>query len=524
MAEALAADARREIEAHGLTIDEAERQLALLRDPPPPADLVRACVRGDGIRALETHEHARLEAAADRVVAAGRVTKMVPASGAATRMFHTLLRARAGGDPIPARRLLRELRRFPFYAALAAIWPGGADALDRAAEAGDPAPVLDVLLGGAGDADGDRTASGLGLADRPKALIPFHVVDGVARTAFDEHLAEAAGHLADDAGRVRAHVTVGAAHRSAFDEALAQGLAPTLAEELGVTFDVGFSVQRPSTDTLALGADDAPMRAASGDLLFRPGGHGALIDNLHALATGSAAADLVLIRNIDNVQPPQHRGVVVRWQRRLLGLLAELQARIHNVLDRLDEDVEILDDPRWRADVLDFVADGLGVPEIRERADASSSDLAAALRDALDRPLRVCGMVPNEGEPGGGPYWVRGASGRVRRQIVESAQIDSDDPAQAAIVAGATHFNPVDLACALRDRAGAPYDLARYVDPQTAFVADKSLDGRPLRALERPGLWNGAMAGWLTVFVEVPAATFAPVKTIFDLLRSEHQP
>jgi hypothetical protein len=348
------------------------------------------------------------------------------------------------------------------------------------------------------------------------------------RTAFEEQLVEAAALLADREGRVRVHFTVPPEAREAIEAHLAEArgrLEPRLNDGRGVTFDVTFSVQSPGTDTLALDPETGgPFRLESGELLFRPGGHGSLIENLAALARGGhEGGDLVFVKNIDNVQPDRVKDEVVRWKEILGGHLLELRERSRELIDRL-RDGGSTDPGVTRAEVLAFLAEHLGVrlPPGSEASQASPE----ALIDRLDRPLRVAGMVVNRGEPGGGPFWVRspeGPHGETSAQIVERSQVDESVPEQAQAFREATHFNPVDLVCSLRSFDGTPYDLPRYVDERAVFLAEKSHGGQKLVALERPGLWNGAMAGWNTAFVEVPDATFSPVKTVFDLLRKEHR-
>jgi Domain of unknown function (DUF4301) len=408
------------IEAQGLTVEEVERQAALLRDPPPAAKLLRPCTAGDGIVRIEEAEHAELLALAKAAAEAGRLSKFVPASGAASRMFDFLTR-----DPDhPDVRCFREnAASFAF-------------------------------------SSGDLQA----LAALPKGLLPFHRYPGGVRTPFEEHLVEAAATVRDAAGVCRVHVTVPPGHRAAFEAVLEQS-RPRLERETGARFEVRFSEQAPSTDTVAIDEEGRLFRDSEGRLLFRPGGHGALLKNL-----AETEGDVVLVKNIDNIVPDDLRAPTVLWKRLLSGLLVRIERT----------------SPR-------------------------------------DRPLRACGVVRNEGEPGGGPFWVEGPGGESC-QIVESAQADPASPAQAAIWRAATHFNPVDLACSLRDSSDRPFDLSRFVDERAVFIARKTHEGRTLFALERPGLWNGAMASWETVFVEVPKETFAPVKTALDLLRPEHQP
>ncbi|HUP42665.1 MAG TPA: DUF4301 family protein, partial [Thermoanaerobaculia bacterium] len=543
----------RQLEGHGISEAEAERQLALLASPPQPPKLARPCTAGDGIARLDPARHGGLSARYDEARAAGRAMKLVPASGAASRMFKTLLpwaayagqpevlakevsrRAVAGdpaaGDPI---RFLSELPRFPFYDELAAAFAGPSEIerhdLEELRRRGEAGAILHALL----------APERLGYDARPKALIPFHRYGGSgsgaagaarsgrgaagpasagdgggeARTAFAEHLVEAAGFLAGGDGRVRLHFTVPPEAREAIEDHLADA-RERLERRLGVTFEVTFSVQSPATDTLALDpGTGGPFRLANGRLLLRPGGHGALIRNLDAVAR--AGGDLVFVKNIDNVQPDRVKDEVVRWKKLLGGHLLELRERVAELLGELAAEGGEREAER-------FLAEHLGFQAPAAWQDLSPEERRRRLAERLDRPLRVAGMVVNRGEPGGGPFWVRSGDGSVSAQIVERSQIDEQVPGQIRVFNASTHFNPVDLACAVRDFRNQPYDLPRYVDESAVFIAEKSHEGRPLLALERPGLWNGAMAGWNTAFVEVPETTFSPVKTVFDLLREEHQ-
>jgi hypothetical protein len=505
---------RAALAARGIAVSEAERQLGLLAAPPSYAALVRPCTVGDGIERLADERRVALRARAARAAAAGRIGRFVPASGAATRMFQSLLswRARGGAtsraaldaavatdaDARAVAAFLDGLERFAFHAPLAAVLARAGHDLARLAAAGPVEPVLAALL----DADG------LGYAERPKGLLAFHRGPTGTRTAFEEQLEEAAlGARAVD-GACRLHFTVSPEHLAGF-ETLIGWAGPQAGARHGARFDVTFSTQSPATDTLALGDDGRPVRDAAGALLFRPAGHGALIGNLDALG-----ADVVLIKNVDNVQPDGRREATLEAWAVLAGLALETQEQAHDLIERLDDPE---DDGACDAAVA-WARETLGLEP------AAGGDRRAELRAWLDRPVRVGGMVPNTGEPGGGPFWVRGHDGAVRSQIVESAEVDPDSPAQQAVMRGATHFNPVFLACALRDPRGVPHALHRFVDDQAVIVTRKSAGGRGLRALERPGLWNGAMAGWLTRFVEVPLEVFTPVKTVNDLLRPEHQP
>jgi hypothetical protein len=506
-AERITAADERQLAMRGIPVAEARRQLEWLRRPPEYARLERPCTAGDGIQRLEPARLEGLLAHHAAAAGAGRVSAFVPASGAATRMFKDLLAAAAlpGGltpsavaalDRPEARALeafVAALPRFAFEPALREALAARGAELAALRTAGPWRPLIDTLLGG----------GGLDYASLPKALLAFHRAAEGVRTAFEEHLVEAAVLLRDAAGACRLHVTVSPEHRSGFDALLA-GAGAAHAARLGVRYAIELSEQHPDTDTIAAELAGGPFRGAAGELLFRPAGHGALLRNLE-----QARGDLVFLKNIDNVAVDALKAETARWSEALVGLASELAASVHALRARLDDRA----DAAALADAARFASGTLGLEVSAERA---------ALCDALDRPLRVCGMVPNTGEPGGGPFWVRGHDGRVTRQVVETAQV-APDPAQQEILKRATHFNPVFIACALRDRHGEPWPLERFVDPDTAIVTRKSAGGRELLALERPGLWNGAMAGWNTIFVEVPLAVFNPVKTVFDLLRPEHQ-
>jgi hypothetical protein len=498
----------------GISEPEVARQLRLFANPPRPAALVRPCTVGDGIDRLDAETRPRAQHAYDAAARAGRLLKFVPASGAATRMFQSLvavrqrpgeitragLEARAADGDGDSREVLTFIdgrSRFPFVDALAEAIARRGENLDELARRGIIGPVLAALL----DPDG------LAFAALPKALLPFHRHPGGSRTAFEEHVLEGAAYARSAAGTVRLHFTVSPEHDAAC-RTLLEALRPRCEARADVRLDVGFSHQQRATDTLAVDLDDQPLRDADGRLVLRPGGHGALIENINDLR-----GDVVFLKTVDNIQPEHRRGPTLEWMRLLTGHLVALQDALVGHLAALSggapSQVQIAAAQR-------FARAAFG-------EDVSSPD-AAALVEALDRPLRVCGMVRNTGEPGGGPFWVRGPDGRTRRQIVESAQIDLDDGAQRALFEASTHFNPVLIACAVRDWRGRPFDLHRFIDESAVFIACKSKDGQELKALERPGLWNGGMAAWHTVFVEVPIETFTPVKSVNDLLRPEHQP
>jgi hypothetical protein len=503
-----------DLQRRGLAPAEAERQLALLRDPPPPPRLERACAIGDGIERLDAERQRALVARCEASRDAGEWTRFIPASGAATRMFQDLLKwlaAPAGpvgldvdagvaaGDP--AARALREfvdgLSRFAFHDDLAHALAARGRPLAGLLERREYRPLLEVLL----------TPDGLGYATLPKGLLAFHRAADGARTAFDEQLAEGAPLVRDHAGVARFHFTVSPGHEALFRDALDPARRrPAFA---GTRLEVGFSHQSPATDTIAAALDGGPFHDREGRLVFRPAGHGALIGNLGAIATPFA-----FVKNIDNIAAERLREPSRWWSRVLAGRAIELTDAVGGALARLGDSAD--------AAAVEHAEKVLRMFGVASPVDVT--DRRGWLTGQLRRPIRVCGMVPNTGEPGGGPFWVRDEAGGASLQVVEAAQVDARDAGQRAVFAGGTHFNPVFLAARLADPAGGRFDLDRFVDPAAVIVTRKSSGGEELVALERPGLWNGAMAGWRTVFVEVPGTIFTPVKTIHDLLRPEHQP
>ena len=476
----------RQLTERGVSLDEARRQLDLLAGAHY-AKLIRPCTVSDGIRQLDEDEIAALHALHAEAARAGRFVKFVPASGAASRMFDTV---RANPES-----LLERLRCFPFYEELKAQVERGGQDLDRLAASGASETILNALLG----------PDGLDYAGRPKALMKFHHYADGGRTAFEEHLVEAGEYARGGDGLCRLHFTVSHGHQTMFEQ-IQREVEPRYRRLCDARFEIRYSTQKSSLDTLSVDAAGQPRRDQAGHLMFRPGGHGVLIDNLNQLQ-----ADLVFVKNIDNVQPDRVKPLVSHWKRALAGYLVRVQHEAFRQLDALcgsQPSAAVIDE------AVDFARTALGhglqsVPELIE---------------LLDRPLRVCGVVPNTDEPGGGPFWVEQPDGSVGLQIVETSQVDPHDEQQQGRLRSSTHFNPVDLVCGVRDRAGRPYDLFRYVDPEAVIVTRKSSGAGRYRVLERPGLWNGAMARWNTLFVEVPIETFSPVKTVIDLLRDEHQP
>lgn len=469
-----------QIERHGLTPEAVERQIENFRRGFPFLSVVRAASPGDGVRLVDAVQAD--EAVARYEQAAGKLTvvKFVPASGAATRMFKELfefVNDQKRGKGIDT--LLDNIKKFAFWPELGAVLPPGAD--DRA--------VVRAIV-----------SDGLCYGQKPKGLVTFHAYPEGARKAVEEHLVEGAEYAASE-GVARIHFTVSPEHMEGFKSLLTEKV-PVYEKRFGIRYDISFSVQKPSTDTIAVTPANEPFRQDDGTLLFRPAGHGALIENLSDID-----ADVIFIKNIDNVTTDARRGDTIRYKKVLAGILLDLQERAFEYLRALEVGGAEL------APIAAFIERELCV-KLPERYDT------ALLRAVLDRPIRVCGMVRNEGEPGGGPFWVANPDGTESLQIAESSQIA---PADMPLMQSATHFNPVDLVCGVRNSKGGKFDLRAYTDPSTGFISKKSAQGRDLLAQELPGLWNGAMARWNTVFVDVPITTFSPVKVVQDLLRPQHQ-
>ena len=471
---------RAQIEAHGLTVEQVEHQIENFQKGFPFLKVVAAASPEDGILILSQEEVAEAVAQYEAHANNLKIQKFVPASGAATRMFKELFEfVNEGKRGAGIDQLLDNLDKFAFYPELQHF---------VGAEADDKSKVEAIVK------------SGLCYGAKPKGLVTFHAYSDGNRKAVEEHLAEGAMYAASN-GVVKIHFTVSPEHIEGFRLLLDEKLS-RYEEKFGVKYEISFSVQKSSTDTIAVNPDNTPFLTDEGNLLFRPAGHGALIENLNEID-----ADIIFVKNIDNVTTDARKGDTVTYKKALAGILVGLQAEAAEHLANLKAGTANVQK------VENFIEKKLCTKLPAERD-------VALLISILDRPIRVCGMVRNEGEPGGGPFWVGNPDGTQSLQIAESSQIAPED---MPLMKSATHFNPVDLVCGVRRADGSKFDLTQYTDPETGFISSKSSGGRELRAQELPGLWNGAMAKWNTIFVDVPISTFSPVKVVQDLLRPQHQ-
>ena len=492
----------------GISEQQIETQLGQFKTGFPFLKLEAAAAIGRGIVAPTSDEGRKYVDAWQKYKAAGkRVVKFVPASGAASRMFKDMFAFVDADYDKPTtdfeKKYFDNIDKFAFYGELDAVCRknNGKGIKELVKEGNFKAVAANMLK-----------AEGLNYGQLPKGLLLFHNYPEGPRTPMEEHLVEGALYAASN-GEAHVHFTVSHEHMELFKQKVAQK-ADMYAKKYGIAYDITFSEQKPSTDTVAANPDGTPFRNSDGSLLFRPGGHGALIENLNEIE-----ADVIFVKNIDNVVPDRLKGDTVLWKQIIAGVLITLQKKAFEYLELLDsgkythEQIE---------EIIRFVQNDLCCrkADIKELEDA---DLVIYLRKKLNRPMRVCGVVKNVGEPGGGPFLTYNQDGTVSLQILESSQIDKSNKEYMEMFTKGTHFNPVDLVCAVKDYKGNAFDLPKFVDPTTGFISQKSKSGKELQALELPGLWNGAMSDWSTIFVEVPLSTFNPVKTVNDLLREQHQ-
>lgn len=492
----------------GISQDQIDTQLNYFSTGFPYLSIVAAASVGKGILKVEKEEEKMYLKAWQNFLCSGKkVTKFVPASGAASRMFKDLFAFLDADYEAPTTPFEKEffdrIRQFAFFGPLDEtcknLFDIGVVALCGEGRYKD---VVSALL----------DAEGMDYGNMPKGLLLFHKYPEGNRTPVGEHLTEGTFYAKNKLGEVDVHFTVSAEHKEMF-ELLVAARKLNYEFKLGATFSVSYSIQKSSTDTIAVDMHNEPFRDEDGSLLFRPGGHGALIENLNDIDS-----DVIFIKNIDNVVPDRLKENEARYKRLLAGILVVMQQRTHAYLNRLESGEASADE---LAEMLAFTEKELCISHPGDFA--SEEELKQYLKRKLDRPFRVCGMVKNEGEPGGGPFITVNPDGTASLQILESSQIDKNDPAAMEAFRNGSHFNPVDVVCGVRCNQGNKYNLTKFVDRNTGFISNKSKNGKELKALELPGLWNGAMSDWNTIFVEVPLSTFNPVKTVNDLLRPEHQ-
>lgn len=455
---------------------------------------------------LENYEQARQKC---------DLLKMVPASGSASRMFKDLftfmdtykgteeefLEFVQEKEPGTMHDFFLKLDELPFYTHLSAVmWNDGKD-IEKMLAKREYTEILKYIL----------SKKGLNYGNTPKGLVDFHVYRDFVRTAFDEHIVEGALYC-NNGKTATLHFTVSAEYMALFKNRLKK-VTKVFEKMFNVKYDVDFSIQKPSTDTVSIDENEEILRDENGEIVFRPGGHGALIYNLDELK-----ADIIFIKNIDNVIPDRSKGDTIKYKKLLAGTLLEVQHKVFGYLELLDKKPT-----EEQLQEIEAFTSTIGYKEAEGKTYKDQKERIKHLQNILNRPIRICGMVKNEGEPGGGPFWVKTKDGSSRLMIIESAQINQKDKDQKKIFDHSTHFNPVDLVCGIKNYKGKKFDLEKFIDTDQGFITNKSYKGKDIKVQELPGLWNGAMANWITLFVEVPLTTFTPVKTVFDLFRFEHR-
>ncbi len=501
-----------QLEEKGISKEKITDQIATFKEGIPFVKLKKTAIVGDGIHQYTKEEQNALITFFETHKRELSLLKFVPASGAASRMFKAMYNflevyspdqgsleeyLDTSGDKA-VKQFVEQITHLPFYDEIMMRITGS-----YSSEGEKVCQFVKTML----------SEDGLNYGFYPKGLLLFHRYDEGAVTPFEEHLKEAS-YYAKTQGQAQLHFTISVQHEELFKVEEAKA-TPKISEKTDTTFTVSYSNQKPSTDTLAVTLENVPFRNADGTILFRPGGHGALIENLN-----DQEADVIFIKNIDNVVVESNLNAVADSKKMLAGVLLKVQQKAFTFAKALEEE-EVTS--HLLKNVKGFLEQELNV-RLPENYDSFSvNDQVAILKDKINRPIRICGMVKNEGEPGGGPFWIQDKNGNISLQIIESAQVDMDNHDQVAIFKNSTHFNPVDLVCGVKNYKGEKYQLLNFVDAKQGFITEKTKEGKALKALELPGLWNGAMAFWNTLFVEVPLVTFNPVKTVNDLLKPSHQ-
>ncbi|UII74528.1 DUF4301 family protein [Flagellimonas sp. HMM57] len=501
-----------QLKQKGISKEKVMGQIETFKEGIPFVELKKAAVVSDGILKFSEKEENELIQYFENVRGDLELLKFVPASGAASRMFKAMFNFLDIYDPskeklsayiertgdTAVQKFTSEMKDFPFYHQIM-------DRISAKAKNSDEEAYLfvkEMLM-----------EDGLNYGFYPKGLLPFHKYGTESVTPFEEHLKEAALYAKTE-GKANLHFTISEQHDAMFRKEHAQA-GPKISKKTDTQFSITYSNQKPSTDTIAVDMENKPFKNNDGSILFRPGGHGALIENLN-----DQDADVIFIKNIDNVVIDDNLQEVADSKKMLAGVLTRVQAKAFEYAKMLEHNSisnEQLDEIKI------FLENKLNVRFPNDLMNLNLEGQVAMVKDKINCPIRVCGMVKNEGEPGGGPFWIKDSENDVSLQIIESAQIDTSNEEQAAILKNATHFNPVDLICGVRNHKGEKYNLLDFIDTKQGFITEKTKEGKELKALELPGLWNGAMAYWNTIFVEVPLVTFNPVKTVNDLLKPTHQ-
>ena len=504
----------KQIEEHQLSVELINQQIENFKKGFPPSDLVDNITFESGLQSLTDEQAEELIKFYESNLKGLELIKFVPASGAASRMFKSLfafLNDYKGTEEDYAKMtadqgsgsvftFFKKIEQFAFFNDLKEKYQEvTGNGLEEDQLKKQYTNILDTLL----------NEPGINYGSLPKGLLKFHQYGDYSRTPVEEHMVEGAQYAQDADGNVKIHFTVSPDHMEKFKEHVSE-ITSKYETEFDVKISVTYSIQKPSTDTIAVDMNNEPFRNDDGSLLFRPAGHGAILENLNDLD-----ADIVFLKNIDNVVPDHLKGDTIKFKKVIAGVLLQYKQKVDDALSALENGSGVSE--------AESLIEELGYKPSDSYSSLSDSEKVEFLKGKLHRPLRICGMVKAEGDTGGGPFWVRGKDGSVSLQVVETAQIDLNDPSQKAIFSKSTHFNPVDVVCSLKDKDGVKFDLLKYRDLDAGFITEKSKDGKELKAQELPGLWNGSMADWNTVFVEVPMITFNPVKSVNDLLKAEHQ-
>jgi hypothetical protein len=501
------------LSAKGIEPKTIENQIEMYKSGIKPVILDRPAIPNDGIEKPGEEGVLMYAGIYDKKNSSFTKVKFIPSSGAASRMFKDLFSALNTLSDQKTNKLefisnnpeinsfFKNIEQFAFFNDLNNIAEEKGKNIRKLIEDEDYAQVLKLLL----------NPEGLNYGAKPKAVLKFHKYGNEILTPIEEHITEASTYMINEDNSLHLHFTVSPEHLELFEEITQKAKKDYAAK--GIQLHIEFSIQEPSTDTLAVNMDNSPFREKQGDLHFRPGGHGALLKNLEKLNQ-----DIIFIGNIDNVGTDRVKPLRILSKRFLGGYLLEKT----NIIGQLLRNLESGFNMSVHDDIIRFVDNNISSLLAKQMAELRENDFIKLAFLTLNRPVRVCGMVKNTGEPGGGPFWVKSENGRISKQIIESSQIDLANSEQKDIFNSSTHFNPVDIACSIKNYKGEKFKLADFRDDNMAFIAKKSFEGKDLKALELPGLWNGAMAGWITFFLDVPIETFSPVKTVFDLVRPEH--